>query len=164
MHIEKTQLVSAQSLFEAFARDIRGQRVSSVWRGHGSALFVEVGALFADPNMKSGFGRQLIGEFGIMIQWSWRIESETSILCGSWTDEKHWDRHFRSLTGRCVEELSLFARLPEINLALADGAYISTFNTGGEQPEWALFRRGPEKGTYLTLHVKNGRVAVEKQP
>ncbi|MCV3764566.1 hypothetical protein [Rhizobium sp. TRM95796] len=154
----------AQSQFEAFALDIRGQRVSSVWRGNGSALFVEVGALFADPNMKSGFGRRLIGEFGIMIQWSWRIEGETSILCGSWTEEDDWERHFQSLVGRRVEDLSLFARLPELNLALEGDTYVVTFNTGGEQPEWALFRRTPEKGTFMTLHVDNGCVVEEARP
>jgi len=73
---------------EHFRAALIGRRVSHVWRGYGSALFLEFGALSPSEGMrKDGSSRAPKGELGLTIQWSWRFEVERSIVCGSWSGE-----------------------------------------------------------------------------
>jgi hypothetical protein len=64
------------------------KQVSHVWRGHGSAIFVEFGELSTDLDRVNGKTNPS-GELTLMIEWSWRIERTRSILCGSWSAEKN---------------------------------------------------------------------------
>jgi hypothetical protein len=59
------------------------------------------------------------GEHSAMIEWSWRIETETSMVCGSWNDEADWGSAFNALIGRTIEDVSLHGRLPELIIALS---------------------------------------------
>ena len=94
-----------------------------------------------------------------MIQWSWRIEGKRSILCGSWTDEHRWPRALACLTKATVARVMLFGRLPEIDLALSNGAHVVSLMTAQGDPAWALFdRRGDGK---RSLHVQRGHLCVE---
>ena len=71
---------------EHFRAAAYGLVLAHVWRGHGSALFVELGAL--TPRLRrDGSPGEPKGEIGLMIEWSWRIEDARSIICGSWSDE-----------------------------------------------------------------------------
>ena len=99
------------------------------------------------------------GEFGLMIQWSWRIENATSILCGSWSEESLWGPTFDLLRNKVVQELSVVGRLPEIAIVLAGDLYVSSFMTAEGDPQWALFdRRG---GALRTLSVSEGRLKLD---
>lgn len=91
--------------------------VSHVWRGHGSALFIEVGALTPGKRRDGGPGNP-VGEIGLMVNWSWRIEHARSIVCGSWSDEALWQPSFDRLVGREIIDLTTFGRLPEVMLTL----------------------------------------------
>lgn len=93
-----------------------------------------------------------------MIEWSWRIEDENSILCGSWSDEEKWDEVFSSLIGRTVKELSLFGRLPELSIALSGGIYVSSFMTAEGQPAWTIFDRTAQGGVERWIDVEGGAV------
>ena len=71
-----------------------GMPVSHSWRGYGSALFLEFGNLTAQLRndgspwlRKDGSALHPNGEVTLMIEWSWRIEDEHSIICGSWSDD-----------------------------------------------------------------------------
>lgn len=80
-----------------------------------------------------------------MIEWSWRIEEDRSILCGSWSDEELWTSNFPRLLGQQIADVSTFGRLPEIILSLTGGIHISSFMTAEGDPAWILFdRRGPK--------------------
>lgn len=93
-----------------------------------------------------------------MIEWSWRIEDETSILCGSWSGEDGWEDVFRTLVGRHVEDMSTFGRLPELSIALSGGLYVASFMTAEGQPEWTLFHRSAHQDHSETLSVRDGRI------
>ncbi|TXN28458.1 hypothetical protein FV220_08560 [Methylobacterium sp. WL19] len=135
-----------------------GLAVAHVWRGHGSALFVELGAL-TSTTRRNGFPGQPEGEIGLMIEWSWRIEEGRSIACGSWSDENLWSPTFALLLGRTVQDLSMFGHLPEVVLSVTGDLRLASFMTAGGDPAWALFdRRGPRP---VAVGCRSGVVCVE---
>lgn len=129
---------------EHFRAAAQGLPVSHVWRGHGSALFVELGRL-SPTTRRDGSSGQAEGQVSVMIEWSWRIEDERSIVCGSWSDDALWEPTFARLLGQRVNDIGTFGRLPEIQLHLSGGMYVASFMTAEGDPEWTLFdKRGPK--------------------
>jgi hypothetical protein len=148
----------AVSVLQTFRDALIGLRLSHVWRGHGSAIFLEFGRL-TPGTRRSGEAGNPSGELGLMIQWSWRIENTVSILCGSWSEEHLWEPTFDLLRNKTVVELSAVGRLPEIVVALTENLYVSSFMTAQGDPQWSLFdRRG---GTLKTLSVQEGRLKLD---
>jgi hypothetical protein len=135
---------------------LSGQVVSRVWRGHGSALFLEFGRL--SPVEVRGRPDALEGEMTLMIEWSWRIEAPDRILGGSWSEEADWPGLFEGLAGARVAEASLFGRLPEIAVRFDDGRSVCSFMTADGQPAWTLFDRSAEPTRWI--EVEGGRVVV----
>jgi hypothetical protein len=143
---------------EQFRTAAFGLAVAHVWRGHGSALFVELGML-APRTRRDGSAGEPAGEIGLMIEWSWRIEDERSVACGSWSDEALWARTFARLIGCTVEDLSTFGRLPEVLLSLAGDLHVASFMTAEGDPAWTLFdRRGPR---LVAVSCRDGVICVE---
>jgi hypothetical protein len=146
------------TVLQTFRDALIGQPLSHVWRGHGSAIFLEFGRL-TPTTRRSGEAGNPTGELGLMIQWSWRIEDTVSILCGSWSEEQLWEPTFALLRNKVVVELSVVGRLPEIVVALTESLWVSSFMTAEGDPQWSLFdRRG---GTLGTLSVQQGRLKVD---
>jgi len=135
-----------------------GLPLSHFWRGHGSAIFLEFGRL-TPTTRRTGVTGNPRGELSLMVEWSWRIENRTSILCGSWSDERLWEPTFDLLRNRAVVDLSVVGRLPEVVVALAEDRYVSSFMTAEGDPSWALFdRRGD---TLRTLSVRGGSLNID---
>jgi hypothetical protein len=135
-----------------------GLPLSHFWRGHGSAIFLEFGRL-TPTTRRTGVTGNPRGELSLMVEWSWRIENRTSILCGSWSDEQLWEPTFDLLRNRAVVDLSVVGRLPEVVVALAEDRYVSSFMTADGDPSWALFdRRGD---TLRTLNVRGGSLNID---
>lgn len=134
---------------DAFA----GQSVTHVWRGHGSALFIELGDL-RPTNRRDGSVGPPTGELGVMIGWNWRIEEGSTILVGSGNAEDLWAPAFARLVGHKVSDLWTVGRLPEIALALSGDLHVISFTPTEGDPAWALFdRRGSE---IETIEVRQG--------
>ena len=128
---------------EHYRAAVIGMPVSHVWRGHGSALFIELGAL-APRTRRDGSAGEPQGEAGVMIEWSWRIEDGPSITCGSWSDEDLWSLTFARLIGSIVEDVSTIGRLPQVMVRLSGDLHVASFMTAEGDPAWTLFdRRGP---------------------
>ena len=143
---------------EHFRTATRGLSVTHVWRGHGSALFIELGALAPTIRRNGSYGEPK-GVIGVMIEWSWRIEDGRSIACGSWSDEVLWEPTFARIKGRKVEDLATFGDLPELVLSLAGGHRVSSFMTAEGDPAWVLYdRHGPQT---ITACCRAGTVVVE---
>lgn len=130
-----------------------GMEVSRAWRGHGSALFLELGALHDEPGFR---GAQ--GQATVMIEWSWRVERPRSIAFGSWSTDRKMDFAIPRLAGRRVESIAAEGRLPELVIALSGGLWVHAFTTVEEQPQWVLFL--PDQSW---LHVVGGRLARNTQ-
>lgn len=150
-------------VLQTFRDPLIGLPLSHLWRGHGSAIFLEFGRLTASiRTRRDGTPYDPEGEFGLMIQWSWRVENTASILCGSWSEESLWEPTFDLLRNKTVAELSVVGRLPEIVIALSEGLYVSSFMTAEGDPQWALFDR--RNATLRTLSVQEGRLRLENRP
>jgi len=139
-----------------FTSALRGKSLSNVWRGHGSALFLEFGRL-TETRIRNGTEGESVGEVSLMIEWSWRIESRNSILGGSWSNERHWPALFKQLVGRKVKSVELFGHLPEIAVSLSNGLRVVSFMTADGQPSWAIIGHRPPIGS---LAVKRGKLHV----
>jgi hypothetical protein len=78
---------------------------------------------------------------GLAIEWSWRIENESSIVAGSWSDEIDWSKYFEQLLGCHVVNVSLFGRLPEVQLNFSNDMYLCSMMTADGDPSWSLSKR-----------------------
>lgn len=150
-------MATSLEVFEKYRSALLSKPLSAVWRGHGSAIFLEFGRL--SPQVKrDGTAGNSQGELTVMIEWSWRIESEDEIVCGSWSDEDGWEDAFQPLIGREVQDVLLYGRLPELSIALAGGLYVASFMTAEGQPEWTIFDRSSEQRTCGWIEVREGKV------
>jgi len=141
-----------------FIQALIGKHVSHVWRGYGSAIFLEFGELVPGKVLRNGSEGNPKGELSLMIEWSWRIENPRSILGGSWSSEGRWQGMFQKRLGAKVTDVEFFGRIPEISVCLSNGRRVVSFSTVEGQPEWALLTRKPALGS---LGVKGGRLSVE---
>ncbi|WP_244480406.1 hypothetical protein [Rhizobium sp. Root1220] len=135
--------------------------MSSIWRGHGSAIFLELGQLHP-VRRRDGSSGSLTGDYTVMLEWSWRIENRTSILGGSWSDEEGWDTLFKSLMGQTVQDISVFGRLPELSLALSGEKYVVSFMTAEGQPAWSILRRTGSDDQSPSLSVADGKIVADQ--
>lgn len=150
----------SSALMYAFQQALIGLPVSHVWRGYGSALFIEFGKLQPSTLVRrDGTPGASSGELGLMIEWSWRIESGSSILCGSWSDEELWEPAFKQLIGRQVVGLTTLGRLPEIEVALFGDMHVVSFMSAEGDPAWALFDRRNDR--LVTLASERGALVIE---
>jgi len=140
-----------------FIEALKGKSVTHVWRGHGSAIFLEFGAL-TETRRRDGTPGQPDGELTLMIAWSWRVERPRSILCGSWSSERRWPAMFRHLVGNEVSQVEFLGKLHEISVSLSNGLRVVSFMTAEGQPSWALIARQPRLGS---LHVRKGSLCVQ---
>lgn len=147
--------------FNRIASDLVGMKVSHLWRGYGSAIFLEFGALSPSKVVRSdGTSGNPIGEISIGIEWSWRIEDATSVVCGSWSEEELWEPAFDLLRNSCVKALSITGRLPEIDLVLTDGRHLVSFTTIEGDPEWSLIDRRSE--SVIGVGVRDGILFIDQ--
>lgn len=142
-----------------FIQALVGKVAAHVWRGHGSALFIEFGEL-TPTKRRNGREGNPKGELTLMIEWSWRIERPQSILGGSWSSEQKWPGMFGKIIGATVESVEIFGRLPEISVGLSNGLHVVSLMTAEGQLEWTILTRDPFIGN---LCVKRGRLAIDQR-
>lgn len=147
--------------FRALTRPLIGMPISHAWRGFGSAVFLELGALttVTRTSRKRGEYTATFGEVTLMLEWSWRVESPGAIQFGSWSENPRITRGVASLEGHTILGVELEGRLPELVLTLDRKRWLHTFMTAEGQPQWAirlhddawlgvnrghLYRQGPE--------------------
>jgi hypothetical protein len=148
------------SALATYREALIGFPLSHIWRGYGSTIFLEFGRL-TPRTRRNGEAGNLAGEFGLMIHWSWRIESKTSILCGSWSKEELWQPTFDLLLNKAVVDLSVIGRLPEVVVGLTEDHYVSSFMTADGGPSWTLFDRRGDTVRWLT--VREGSLDVTEE-
>jgi len=145
----------AQIDFAFFTLPLIGLPVSRIWQGYGSAIFLEFGRV-QPRRRRDGSPGNPRGEWTLMIQYSWRIEGKRRIWCGSWSDGARWPRVFARLEGTKVASVSLYGRLPEIDLTLSNGLHLLSMMTWEGDPDWALLKRNQEHSD--SVCVRAGRL------
>ena len=124
-----------QSEFDDLTRSFIGLELSRLWRGHGTALFAEVGPL-SRTYSRSGCPK---ADRSLDFCWCWRVESQRSILFGSYSSDRRINHGIASLQGLIIEGISVCGRLPELRVQLSGGRWVSTFATQESQPDWTVF-------------------------
>jgi len=132
--------------------ELDGAVVSHVWRGHGSALFLEMGQLEENPK-----GNNPNGEQTVMIEWSWRVEGKNSIIAGSWSENEEIEKVPDLVKGKVIEKIDFFGRLPELNIKFGGALWLLSFMTEEGDPEWSIKLKSGE-----WLGVSNGSFQIEK--
>lgn len=140
--------------FQLFCAPLIGLPTTHIWRGYGSAIFLEFGKLSHRKRLNGALGRNPQGEMGLMIEWSWRIEGKRRIWCGSWSEESRWERIFARLLNIQVTAASLVGRLPEIDLTFSNGLHVVSIMTAEGDPKWALFDRRGEQTNSLSVRAR----------
>jgi hypothetical protein len=153
----KDECVSAE--FEKSIASITGLCVNHIWRGYGSAIFLEIGSLLPGRIRRDGTPGNPIGEFTVCIEWSWRIEGKRRIWCGSWTEEEKWPKTFARLTGSLVESVSLFGRIPEIDVGFSNGLHLLSMMTAEGDPEWGLI----DRISSVSFDIRAGRLKIDRR-
>lgn len=147
--------------FSKLADQLQGMELTHVWRGYGSALFLEFGKL-TQGERSDGSPGQPEGVVSIGIEWSWRIEHGLSIACGSWSDDERWEPAFERLRNQHVKQLQLFGRLPEIALSLSDDLHVLSFSTTDGDPAWSIVDR--RKSDHVWFSVREGQIHEVIEP
>lgn len=147
--------MSAKDAFQRISVAVIGQPVSHIWRGYGSALFLELGALTPGSARHDGSPGAPRGAFTVSIEWSWRIEDARSIICGSWSEEALWAPTFERLRGAHVSALALHSRLPEVELSLDNGTRVLSFMTAEGQPQWSLCDARTQSPLWISVRDGN---------
>lgn len=144
--------------FDRFVAPMIGRRVGEVWRGAGTAIFLEIGdrAQDADPS------ERWQGEFTLMIEFSWRIETDAAVLGGSFDDDSGIEEALYGCRGRVVERVSLFGRPPELLASLGGGRRLASFMTTQGDPEWTVFDN--REGGCSWVHAAGGSLVFDRSP
>ena len=138
-------------------QSILGMQISQVWRGHGSAIFLDFGPL-SRRKTKKPRPLALEGDATLMIEWSWRIEQPRSILCSSWSDERQWNKAFAQILNATVSRVECFGNLSKISISLSNGLRVVSLMTAEGQPSWALILKQLHA---KSVDVSRGRLVVE---
>ena len=136
-----------------------GLPLTHVWRGYGSALMLEFGSLRRTARRDGSDGPPQ-GDMSLMIEWSWRIEDQDSVLCGSFSERPVQDRAFSLIKNCSVATLSLFGRLPEIDIGFDNGLHVLSFMTAEGPPAWTLFDRRGKAVRWIC--VEGGRLVADE--
>src|SRR5262249_50399956 len=72
-----------RAAFAELVTAAQGLEVSHTWQGYGSAIFLELGRLRRAKGENNPHG-----EFSIMLEWSWRVESQRRVDFGSWSSDR----------------------------------------------------------------------------
>lgn len=137
---------------ETYNNLISGLAISYTWRGHGSAIFIEIGELTRDEKRNNP-----IGEYSVMLDCDWRVEESKNIQCSSLSDIDLIEKSISGLIGESILKLELVGALPEIKLILSSGKRIQSFTSDAGNPDWAIFL--PDKSW---LGSKEGNLVHEK--
>jgi hypothetical protein len=157
----KRRPISEAELGE-FLAPLCGLRVSHIWRGYGSAIFLECGILTPSTlQRRDGSFRNPTGEFTLAIEWSWRIEGKRRIWCGSWDDEARWPRFLSFLQSCSVVSASLVGRIPEIDVSFSNGLHLVSCNTSAGDPQWGIIEH--LDGESRAVGVIAGRLFQEEK-
>lgn len=131
--------MDATEAFQHLSKVLQGSRVSHVWRGYGSALFVECGPL-SDSQVirKDGTAGNPRGRWTIDLACDWRVESESFVMLGSHDEDRIWSAEIGSLVDDEIAGVEIVGQVPELCVKLSSGKRLRTFALDQSGPQWAL--------------------------
>jgi hypothetical protein len=149
------------SAFQQFCAPLVGLPVTHIWRGYGTALYLEFGDLHP-RRLSDGSSGNPTGDWELLIASGWRIEGRGLALCDSESDDSHWQEVFRGLMNATVEVVSLVGELPEIALALSNELRLISMTGAQRSPQWTLFDNRKNRAGWAA--IKSGILTIETHP
>lgn len=128
-------IVLSSKEFEELAAPLVGLKVSLAWKGYGSAVFLELGALAPLESRRQQHNR---GQACISVEWDWRVESEVAVLYGSSNSRPEIDAGIRSLQGANIEAVTVIGQVPELVIQFSNGHFLKSMVMVSGDPEWSI--------------------------
>jgi hypothetical protein len=129
--IMKTVVTTSDFLTRASA--LIGLPISRAWKGYGSTVFLELGDLLYSETHPKG-----VSEASISIDWDWRIEGESKIICGSSNSGPEIANHLAMFEGETVKELVLDGSPHELILTISNGRRLRSMSMVTGSPQWSI--------------------------
>ena len=105
--------------------------VGRVWKGYGSAIFLEIGQLTPETFRGS---ESLHGDFCISIEWDWRVELGSNILFGSSNSRPEIVEQLHKLENSSIQSIQMVGHIPELLISLSTGYRIHTMSMVDGEP------------------------------
>ena len=128
------EALSADAL-RALIAPLEGLPVSLPWKGYGSAVFLEVGAL---APLSSKRQHHNSGEACIAVEWDWRVESGPVVLYGSSDSGPAIEVGLKTLQGLVVTSLTIEGRVPEIVVQFSNSHVFRSMLMTAGTPQWSI--------------------------
>lgn len=116
-------------------RSLIGLEVSLPWKGYGTAIFLELGALTPASNHRRDGS---LGEACIGIEWDWRVESETAVAYGSSDSRRKIADGIATLQGTRVTSVQIMKGIPDLRVTFSNGQRLRTMVMRGDDPQWRI--------------------------
>jgi len=121
--------------FDHIVKPLLGLEISRPWQGYGSALGIELGRLLTTFERTGS----LQGEASLMLEWTWRFESEREVVFGAFDSHPVIETGLARVTGSRVVGIRLEGRVPELVFELSSGLWLRSFAPLGGDPRWTIF-------------------------
>lgn len=139
---------------ERLVSKLVGLPIAHVWRGYGSALILELGAL----STAASRDKHPTGDMSITFGWAWRVERYRSILGGSDSTERRASSVAQKIATKRLCNVTIVGRVPELLLHLEEGFRVQSFTPEQGQPAWSIIDHS-QGGAAVC--VKAGRLALQ---
>ena len=130
-----TYVVFPSDEFSSFTKQLIGLVVALPWKGYGSAIFLELGALTRSKSNRQNHAR---GEACICLEWDWRVEYETSVLYGSSNSGPRIAHGIASLQGVKVQAIAITGKVPELVISFSNGQSLRSMAMVTGDPVWSI--------------------------
>jgi hypothetical protein len=121
--------------FQECVRVLQGLEVSLVWKGYGSAIFLELGPL-SPPRQPRGRHEQ--GEACLCVEWDWRVENASSILFGSSDTRPEIADGIRGLQGSRIDDIAAVGAVPEVVVLFSNEQRLRSMAMTIGDPQWGI--------------------------
>lgn len=109
--------------------------VSLPWKGHGSAIFLELGLLTSTAGRRRNHEK---GEANIYVGWDWRIEEGAKVLYGSSNSRPVIEDGISALCGVRIEDLLIQGDVPELLIRFSNGHRLISAAMCDDGSEWSI--------------------------
>lgn len=109
--------------------------ISLPWKGHGSAIFLELGNLAPLERPRQ---RHQNGDATIYIGWDWRVEDGSRVLYGSSNSKPEIEDGIDALVGITISSLTIRGSVPELAIEFSNGASLMSAAMCTDTSEWSI--------------------------
>lgn len=110
---------------------LRAMSVSAVWKGYGTAIFLELGKLTSEDHRRGPKG-----EVTIYVSWDWRVEKGCRVMFGSSNSGQEMADGIATLVGLTVDRAMIQGMVPELLIEFSSKARLKSAAMCTDTSEW----------------------------